>query len=176
MRPLAIVAIGALTVAVGFAQTKPSAKHGAKTTPTKAAATAPGGAARTAPSKDEQNIFDSANRERAARQLLPLKWNALLASAARAHAQKMAQAGTISHQFPGEMDMGMRIRVAGVHFISAAENVAQGPTAAVIHQEWMNSPPHRENLLDPELDSMGVAVVARNGELFAVQDFALAAQ
>jgi uncharacterized protein YkwD len=63
-----------------------------------------------------------------------------------------------------------------VHFISAAENVAQGPTAAVIHQEWMNSPPHRENLLDPELDSMGVAVVARNGELFAVQDFALAAQ
>jgi hypothetical protein len=40
----------------------------------------------------------------------------------------------------------------------------------------MNSPPHRANILDPELDSLGVAVVERNGELFAVQDFALASK
>jgi uncharacterized protein YkwD len=126
------------------------------------------------PSRDEQTIFDLANRERAARNLPPLKWSAGLATAARAHAQKMAQAGTLSHQFAGEMDMGMRIRVAGVRFTSAAENVAQGPSAAAVHQEWMNSPGHRDNLLDPELNSLGVAVVERNGQLFAVQDFVLA--
>jgi uncharacterized protein YkwD len=40
----------------------------------------------------------------------------------------------------------------------------------------MNSPPHRGNILDPELDSLGVAIVASKGQLFAVQDFALAAQ
>ena len=40
----------------------------------------------------------------------------------------------------------------------------------------MNSPPHRANILDPEMDSLGVAVIERNGELFAVQDFALAVQ
>jgi uncharacterized protein YkwD len=122
----------------------------------------------------EQAIFDSANRERAARRLPPLKWSATLASAARVHAQKMAQKNTLSHQFPGEMDLGMRIRVAGVRFRSVAENVAQGPSAAVVHKEWMNSPPHRANLLDPELDSIGVAVVERNGQLFAVQDFSQA--
>ena len=36
------------------------------------------------------------------------------------------------------------------------------------------SPGHRENLLDPELNSVGIAVVARNGTLFAVQDFSKA--
>ena len=125
----------------------------AKATPAKSGAATSLAPSRTgalaAPSKNEQAIFDSANRERAARKLPPLKWNAGLASAARAHAQKMAQAGTISHQFSGEMDMGMRIRVAGVRFTSAAENVAQGPSAAVLHQEWMDSPAHRDNILDP---------------------------
>jgi uncharacterized protein YkwD len=149
-------------------QVRPAA---VKTTPAKSSAPA-----RPLLSKDEQTIFDLANRERAARKLAPLKWNAKLASAARSHAQKMAQAGMLSHQFSGEMDMGMRIRVAGLRFRSAAENVALGPSAAVLHQEWMSSPAHRENILDPELDSLGVAVVRQNGQLFAVQDFALASQ
>ena len=180
MRLWVILVLASALAAEGFAQSKPAAPKAspaaapAKGTATKPVPAKPTAAARAAPSRDEQSIFDSANRERATRQLPALKWNALLASAARLHAQKMAQAGAISHQFPGEMDMGMRLRVAGVRFTSAAENVAQGPTAAVIQQEWMNSPSHRDNILDPELDSLGVAVVARNGELFAVQDFALA--
>ena len=130
-------------------------------------------AAPAKPSPAEQAIFDFVNRERASRNLSPLQWNPALAAAARLHAQKMAQADTLSHQFPGEADMGMRIRMAGVRFTSAAENVALGPTAAVINQELMHSPAHRDNILDPELNSLGVAVVERQGRLFAVQDFAL---
>ncbi len=38
----------------------------------------------------------------------------------------------------------------------------------------MNSPPHRANLLDPQLDSAGIAVENRHGTLFAVEDFSLA--
>jgi uncharacterized protein YkwD len=125
-------------------------------------------------SAPEQALFDAANRERTARRLAPLKWSAALASAARAHARRMAQANALSHQFSGEMDLGTRVRVAGVRFRAVAENVAQGPSAAVIHAQWMNSPPHRANLLDPELDSIGIAVAERNGQLFAVQDFSQA--
>jgi hypothetical protein len=36
----------------------------------------------------------------------------------------------------------------------------------------MHSEHHRENLLDPAIDSAGISVVARNGELYAVEDFA----
>ncbi len=46
-----------------------------------------------------------------------------------------------------------------------------GPSAESLHQQWMKSPPHRANLLDPQLNSAGIAVVQRNGTLFAVEDF-----
>jgi len=135
------------------------------------AQTTPAQRKRSAP---EQALFDAANQERAARRLAPLKWNPALASAARAHAQKMARENTLSHQFPGEMDLGTRVRLAGVRFRAVAENVAQGPSAASIHTQWINSPPHRANLLDPELDSIGIAVAEGQGQLFAVQDFSQA--
>ena len=170
-----ILLLAALSAtATGGAQTKPAPVSTPKAT-VRPMAAKPTASPKAGPSSGEQAIFDAANRERAAHKLPPLKWNARLASAARGHAQKMAQAGTLSHEFPGEAGMGMRIRMAGVHFSSVAENVAQGPSAAALHQLWMNSPPHRANILDPELDSLGVAIVERGGQLFAVQDFALAA-
>jgi uncharacterized protein YkwD len=173
MRHWTTIVLAAAALTASCVQTTPGAQPAPAKQTRAGTATTP---VRPLLSQEEQAIFDLANRERTARNLPRLKWNAKLAAAARAHAQKMAQAGTLSHQFSGEMDMGMRIRVAGLRFRSAAENVAQGPSAAVLHQEWMHSPAHRENILDPELDSLGVAVVRRNGQLFAVQDFALAAQ
>jgi|ERR1700722_14742518 len=119
-------------------------------------------------------LFDAANRERAAQHLRPLRWDDSLASGARLHAQRMAQLNTLSHQLPGEEDFKARALRAGAHFSSLAENIAEGPSAAGIHSQWMNSPPHRENLLDPGLDSIGIAVAERGGELFAVEDFSLA--
>ena len=118
-----------------------------------------------------QALFESANHERASRGLTPLKWSPALAAAARQHAQRMAAQNTLSHQLPGEPDMATRATQAGAHFSALAENVAEGPSAAAIHREWMNSPPHRANLLDPHLDSAGIAVAEGSGVLFAVEDF-----
>ena len=124
------------------------------------------GAART--------LFESANQERAAHGLAPLKWSDALAAAARQHAQRMAAQNALSHQLPGEPSMVERATQAGVHFSSFAENVAEGPSAESIHRQWMKSPPHRANLLDAQLDSVGIAVAERSGILFAVEDFSLA--
>lgn len=121
-------------------------------------------------------LFDSANRERAARHLPPLRWDDHLAAAARRHARLMARHDAISHQFRGEEGLSLRTRLAGAHFTAVAENVAEGGTAAIIHSMWMKSPPHRANLLDPELDSLGVAVAESHGYLFAVEDFSQAAE
>lgn len=122
----------------------------------------------------EQMLFDSANRERAAQRLRPLRWDNSLAAGARQHAQRMAQQNILSHQLPGEEDFKARAVRAGAHFSSLAENIAEGPDAPGIHMQWMNSRPHRENLLDPNLDSIGIAVAERGGEMFAVEDFSLA--
>jgi hypothetical protein len=122
-----------------------------------------------------QTLFESVNHERAAQGLAPLKWSAPLATAARQHALRMAAQNTLSHQLPGEPGMPDRATQAGARFSSLAENVAEGPSAESIHQQWMNSPPHRANLLDSQLDSVGIAVAERSGVLFAVEDFSLAA-
>ena len=122
----------------------------------------------------EQILFDAANRDREARRLPPLRWDKSLASGARQHAQRMAQQNILSHQLPGEEDFKARALRAGARFSSLAENIAEGPDAPGIHIQWMNSPPHRENLLDPKLDSIGIAVAERGGEMFAVEDFSLA--
>lgn len=119
-------------------------------------------------------LFDLANQERTSRGIPSLKWDASLAEAARTHALRMAQENTLSHQFPGEPDLPTREKQAGARMSGAAENIALGPSSAVIHNGWMNSPPHRHNLLDPQLNSIGIAVVQRGGSLFAVEDFSRA--
>jgi hypothetical protein len=42
----------------------------------------------------------------------------------------------------------------------------------MFHELWMHSKGHRENLLDPEVNVVGIAVVSRNGQFYAVEDFA----
>lgn len=130
----------------------------------------------------ERALLEDANRERVAQGLAPLHWNANLAAAAHNHALLMAQHDTLSHQFSGEAPLQDRTRSAGARFTEVAENVAEGPSAEMIHAGWMHSPPHRANLLDPELTDIGIAVAVgapgpgsgRSPMLFAVQDFSQA--
>ena len=122
-------------------------------------------------SVSEQYLFAAANGERMHRGLPALRWDAALYRAAQAHAQQMAARASISHQYPGEAELADRGRLAGARFSEIAENVAEAPTAVRIHEAWMNSPGHRANLLDPQVDSVGISVLRRDGQLYAVQDF-----
>jgi hypothetical protein len=120
----------------------------------------------------EQYLLAAANQERAARGLPQLHRDPQLARAAERHAEQMAAHGSISHQFPGEPELTSRGASAGVAFSLILENVAEAPNAAAIHDMWMNSEHHRTNLLDPAIDAAGIAVVERDGEFYAVEDFA----
>ena len=119
-------------------------------------------------------LLNAANRDRAAAGLAPLQWDAALAAAAHQHAVLMAQRSALSHQFPGEAPMQERARHAGARFILIAENVAEGPSIPGLHTQWMNSAPHRANLLDRELNSIGISVVQNGNTFFAVEDFSAA--
>jgi hypothetical protein len=119
----------------------------------------------------EQYLFAAANAERTQRGLRPLHWSDSLYHAANYHAQAMAGHGSISHQYQGEAELSARGEGAGARFSVIAENVAEAPSAVLIHEAWMKSPGHRENLLDPRVDSIGIRVVSRDGELYAVEDF-----
>jgi len=131
------------------------------------------GSARPQGNSPEAILFNAANRDRAAIGLPPFQWDANLAAAARLHAQRMAQHYAISHQFAGEQPLQVRAMQAGARFSLIAENVAEGPTPQGLHTQWMNSAPHRANLLDRGLNSIGIAVVQSGNLYFGVQDFSV---
>lgn len=124
------------------------------------------------PNVAEQYLLAAANQERAALGIPPLHRDPVLAQAALYHARQMAAHANISHQFAGEPDLSVRGANAGAHFSLISENVAEAPNSAMIHDLWMHSKGHRENLLDPKVDSVGISVVVHDHQFFAVEDFA----
>src|SRR5260370_21358435 len=72
----------------------------------------------------EQFFFNSANRERLAQQLPPLKWNSELAEAARQHALLMAKQDDLSHQLPCEPPLAQRAGGAGARFSELGRNLS----------------------------------------------------
>lgn len=130
--------------------------------------------AQTGASAAEQQLFASVNRARRNQGLPGLKWNEALAVAARRHAGIMAQRGDAEHGFAGEPALASRATQAGARFVWLSENVALGPRAEAIEAEFFRSPNHRANMLDSDMDSVGVGVVERGGQFFAVEDFSKA--
>jgi uncharacterized protein YkwD len=120
----------------------------------------------------ERELFAAVNQARRVQGLSALRWDESLAAAARRHAEVMLEHGSTGHAFAGEPSLSMRAKQAGVHFGWLSENVMQGPSAEFIHEQFMKSAPHRANILDREMDSIGAGVVEQGGELFVVEDFA----
>jgi hypothetical protein len=121
-------------------------------------------------------IFSLTNQDRVDHGLKPLTWNRALATAAVAHTQRMANEQSLSHQYPDEPDPSARAAQAGAHFQAIAENTAMGPDPKAIEKQWMNSVPHRTNILDPEMNTIGIGVAEKGGYLYATEDFAKSAE
>ena len=119
-----------------------------------------------------EQLMALANRERAQEGLQPLQWDASLADAALKHTRRMSsEGGAIQHDYPGELALSERAGLSGAHFDLIEENIAVGPTAPEIHDAWMHSKGHRENLLNPQVNRVGIAVLANRGVLYATADF-----
>jgi uncharacterized protein YkwD len=120
----------------------------------------------------EQYLLAAANEARANQGLPPLRLDPVLTEASVLNAREMANHNAISHQFDGEPELATRGANAGAHFSLISENVGEAPSSVIIHDLWMHSPGHRANLLDPNVDSIGIAIVTSNNQLYAVEDFA----
>lgn len=123
----------------------------------------------------ERVLFDSLNRERSANGLPLAKWDEGLARAARRHAELMAEENVVVHQLPGETGLSGRAQDAGARFSYITENIGRAEFVKDFHTGWMNSPGHRANILDRGIDSVGIGVAEGAEDLFAVEDFSLAA-
>ncbi|HLJ88127.1 MAG TPA: CAP domain-containing protein [Candidatus Angelobacter sp.] len=121
---------------------------------------------------DQLKLFNLVNQERQNAGLAKLQWDDHLAQSARAHAQLLAQHEELSHQFEGEAELGQRVGITGLRFNAAAENVASAPTVGEAHQGLMHSPGHRANIMNPNYNAVGMAIIRRGDQLYVAQNFA----
>ncbi|WP_156993566.1 CAP domain-containing protein [Terriglobus sp. TAA 43] len=120
----------------------------------------------------EQYLFQAINAERAAAGLPSVTWNPTLTHAAQEHAFRMRSSQAISHQFQGEPGLAERAAASGSRFSRVAENVATSTSILEMHTALMNSPRHRDNILDPQVNSIGISVVVSGRQMWGVEDFA----
>lgn len=123
-------------------------------------------------SRAEQELFGLVNQSRTQAGLSPLRLDPGISRAARVHAEAMRAAHELSHQFPGESSLSERLSATtSTRLDQEGENVALDIDAADAQQHLMQSPPHRENLLNPDYNVIGLAVVRSGDRVYVVQDF-----
>lgn len=107
----------------------------------------------------ETLLFRLTNCEREARGLPPLRCDERLVWAGRAHSKDMNERDYFSHVTPEGKSAGQRLTDRGVDWRTSAENIAMAPTMALAHTGWMESRGHRENILRPNVDRVGIGIV-----------------
>ncbi len=157
------------------------------------------------PAQIEQRIHYFVNQERTERNLGALSYDDRLADIARSHSRDMTSNGYFAHESPDGESMEDRYSAAGYEcwvpisdnrYAVGAENIAytyayatvrtdsgqlvnhggnESEIARGIVRQWMNSPDHRENILQPHWRSegIGVAIAQVDGDVrvYATQNF-----
>jgi hypothetical protein len=131
----------------------------------------------------EAAIIEMTNAYRGRQKLGAVKANADLTQAARAYAAYLAKSGMFSHTADGRQ-FGDRIAATGYTWCQASENLSMHASSAGFEpralaqkavEGWINSPPHRTNLVAPYVTEIGVGVARapdRNAKYISVQLFA----
>ncbi len=108
----------------------------------------------------EKALVDLANHDRQVMGMEPLKENPQLKQAAFLKAKDMLDKDYFAHQSPEGVSPWHWFSVAGYNYQLAGENLAIGfLDSEQVHQAWLVSPGHRANLLNPNYQETGIAVV-----------------
>ena len=114
----------------------------------------------------EYGVVVRMNRIRRSHGLRPLRYNGRLAAAADYHSRDMARRGYFEHDSANGTAFWRRIErfypSRGFSSWTVGENLLWGTDtygASFALREWMNSPPHRENILSRDWREVGIGAV-----------------
>ena len=109
----------------------------------------------------EQQVLDLTNAERTKAGLSPLKLNTELSNVARVKSQDMRDNKYFDHNSPTYGSPFDMMQKFGIKFTAAGENIAAGQTTPqAVVTGWMNSPGHRQNILNANYTEIGVGYAA----------------
>lgn len=104
-------------------------------------------------------IIENTNTERQEAGFTPLVYNQNLSQAAKLKAQNMFAENYWAHFSPSGKDPWGFITGAGYKFSYAGENLARNFSSSDdVVKAWMASPSHRENIMNPKYQDIGIAV------------------
>ena len=120
----------------------------------------------------EGSIACLINEERSANGVRPVQPNGALRQAALSHSTEMVQQGYFEHTSPAGLTFVDRIETTGymngTRSWEVGENLVWGngplSTPQSLVTSWMNSPPHRQNLLRARFREIGIAAVVGTPE------------
>ena len=116
--------------------------------------------------KEEQELVDLTNQERAKEKLPPVKVNSLLMKVARDHSALMAKTGILAHNIidgkeakKKTPDNAQKQAIDLGYKGETVDNLCKGfsPDGAMKH--WMRSPGHRPWIVDDKAEEIGVGLV-----------------
>jgi len=137
----------------------------------------PAPAPSTAPSQpqftaDQQHMLDLINQERSKAGVGTLKIDPQLQKMAQVKAEEMVAKSYFSHTSPTYGDPFKMMKTFGISYTSAGENIAGNSSVDKAHAALMNSPGHKENILNASFKYIGIGITSSPtyGKMFA-QDF-----
>lgn len=105
----------------------------------------------------EEKLIALINTERSQRGINPVQVDPLLMQMAENHSYDMVNRKFFSHTNPDGDDPGDRLDNIDYDWLTYGENIGGGQkTAQDIFDAWMDSPGHRDNLLNPHLTEIGI--------------------
>lgn len=111
-------------------------------------------------SPDPQEIIRLVNEQRTARGLNVFKENEALNKAAELKAKEIANLGSLVHTKAPSGTQWWNTAQSGYYFQSIGENLAANiPDPSTLVMDWINSPVHSVNILNPLYTEIGVATV-----------------
>ncbi|OGE73707.1 MAG: hypothetical protein A3I07_02035 [Candidatus Doudnabacteria bacterium RIFCSPLOWO2_02_FULL_42_9] len=117
-------------------------------------------------------ILDLVNADRSLHGLSKLTLNPTLNLAALAKAEDMSSDNYFAHTSPDGETPWHWITSMGYDYTYAGENLAEGYSDPLeLEKSWMESEPHRANILSPYYSDVGLAIVTRNNTNLVVQLF-----
>ncbi len=130
----------------------------------------------------EQQLFQESNAVRQKQGLEILKQNDLLQEVARNHSEDMLKRNYLSHVSPEGKAVADRVQLKvkklqtdlgeNLHMISAAQGLYDAAAVAeLMVSDWMNSKPHRENILAKKFTQLGVGCVSDGRRIYCTQVF-----
>lgn len=108
---------------------------------------------------NQENVINLINKERTSRGIPSLKVDGDLNQAAGLKSKDMINRSYFDHYAFGLSPWDF-ITISGYNYLYAGENLAMDfNTSEGVVKAWMNSPTHRDNILNPDFTETGIGIV-----------------